>query len=484
MSTPKKRSTLPNSARVHHDGLVEFAVFALVVEVEARGQVPVELNGGELPHAAEHVDQLDVDFGTVEGGFAGNGLERDSLAVEDLDERSFGEVPLSLVPDELLVFGIPGGELDFEFQKPKRMQDGFGEIDAGFDFGFDLRRHAEDVGVVLGEAANAQQAVHGAGALIAIDVAEFGVALGQVAIAFGRVLVDEDMAGAVHRLEAVLGVVELHGRVHVFAVVCLVAGDLPELPAHDMRGKHHIVTTTDTFFAHPVFHGLADQAALGMPEDEAGSGDLLDGKEVELLAEHAMVASLDLFEPGKVRLEVLFVEEGGAVDALELLVFLVAEPVGAGDGGDFKCLDAAGGRHVRAAAEVGEAAVAVEGDFVARLGEALDEVHLHELGVRFVLRKAFFARFRDALELFVACNDLGHAGFDGSEVSLGEGDLAVNVVEEALVGGGAMAELGLGEELEDGGSHDVGGGVAHDLERGFVLLLEQPEFDVFGEGGW
>ena len=46
-----------------------------------------------------------------------------------------------------------------------------------------------------------------------------------------------------------------------------------------------------------------------------------------------------------------------------------------------------------------------------------------------------------------------------------KGLLAIEVVEEAGVGGGAVAELGLGKELEDGGGHDVRGGVAHDLER-------------------
>ena len=90
------------------------------------------------------------------------------------------------------------------------------------------------MGIVLGKAAHAQQAVHGAGALVAIDVAEFGVAHGQIAIALGRVLVDEDMAGAVHGLEAVVRIVQFHGRVHVPGVVAFVAADLPEIAAHDV----------------------------------------------------------------------------------------------------------------------------------------------------------------------------------------------------------------------------------------------------------
>ena len=240
------------------------------------------------------------------------------------------------------------------------------------------------------------------------------------------------MAGAVHGLEAVFGVVKLHGGVHVFGVVFFVAADLPQLAAHDVGGEDEIVTATDTFFAHPVFHGLADEASLWVPEDEAGSGYLLDGEEVELLAEDAVVAGLDLFEALEVGFEVLGVEEGGAVDALELLVLFVAEPVGSGDGGDFEGFDAACGGDVGAAAEVGEGTVAVEGDFVAGLGEAVDEVELHELAFAFVVGDGLFAGFGGVDEGLVAGYYFGHAGFDGGEVGLGEGGGAVDVVEEAL----------------------------------------------------
>ena len=337
------------------------------------------------------------------------------------------------------------------------------------------------MGVVLGEAAHAEQAVHGAGAFVAVDVAELGVALREVAVGLGRVLVDEDVAGAVHRLEAVLGVVQLHRRIHVVGVVALVAADLPELATHDVRRVDEQVAAADALVAHPVFHGLADEAALGVPEDEAGAGDFLNAKEVELFAEDAVVAGLDLFKVLEVGVEIFLVEEGGSVDALELLVLLVAEPVGAGDGRDLEGLDAGGGGNVRAAAEVGELAVLVEGDFVAGFGEALDEVDLHELALRGVVGQTLLAGFDDLDEGLIALDDVGHADFDGGEVGFGEGDGAVDVVEEAVVGGGAVAELGFGEELEDGRRHHVRSGVADDFQGGGVVLLEELEGDVFVE---
>ncbi len=66
-----------------------------------------------------------------------------------------------------------------------------------------------------------------------------------------------------------------------------------------------IVTATDTFFAHPVFHDLADNAALGMPEDEARPGNVLDGEEVKLLAKEAMVAARGFFETSEMFVHLL-----------------------------------------------------------------------------------------------------------------------------------------------------------------------------------
>jgi len=94
---------------------------------------------------------------------------------------------------------------------------------------------------------------------------------------------------------------------------------------------------------------------------------------------------------------------------------------------------------VRTSAEVGEVAVSVERYFITGLGEALDEVDLHELGVGFVVGESLIAGLEDLDEGFIARDDVGHAGFDGGEVGFGEGNFAIDVVEEAAVGGGAVA---------------------------------------------
>ncbi len=83
----------------------------------------------------------------------------------------------------LRVLGVPIGKFDFELIEAEIFHDRIGEIDAGFDFGFDLRGHAENVSVVLGEAADAQKSVENAATFITIDGAEFGEAHRKITVA-------------------------------------------------------------------------------------------------------------------------------------------------------------------------------------------------------------------------------------------------------------------------------------------------------------
>ena len=325
--------------------------------------------------------------------------------------------------------------------------------------------------------------MHGAGALVAVDVAQLCEADGQVAVALGGVFVDEDVSGAVHGLEAIFCVVELHGGVHVACVEALVSGDFPEFAAHDVGGVDEGVSAADALFAHPVFHDFADGAALGVPEDEACAGDFLNGEEVELLAEESMVATGGLFEMGEVGVEVLLGEESGAVDALELGILFIAEPVCAGEVGEFDGFDASSGGDVWSAAEVEEVPVAVEADLIAGVCEFGDEVGLHEVAVVFEGSEGVFAEGGFAGKGLIAGDDLSHFGLDGGQIVRGERGLAEEVVEEAGVGGGAVAELGFRKELKDGGGHDVRGGVSDDLECLWIALGDEGELGVFGQRG-
>src|SRR6266487_4903643 len=328
---------------VDHERLMLGAIVGDVLQAAASGQTEIELHGGELPGAADGVNELDVDLGAVEGGFALHFFERNVDALHGVGEGGGGAAPVfGLAGVIFRMRGVPVGELDFEFAEAKIFHDGVGEIDAGFDFRFDLRGHAENVRVVLRETADAEQAVKHAAAFIAIDGAKFGKAHGKITIAAQLRFIDEDVAGAVHGLELVVGLFDFDGAKHAVFEKSGVAAGLPEVEAHDVRGEDKVVAALEQFVAEPVLDNLSNEAALGMPEDEAGAGFFLNAEEVELDAELAMVAALGFFKTVQMFVQLFLREESHGVNALELGIAFLAFPVGAGDVHQLERLDALG----------------------------------------------------------------------------------------------------------------------------------------------
>src|SRR6266436_3288654 len=168
---------------VHHERLMLGAVFADVLQAEARGQVGIDLHGGELPGAADGVDELDVDLGAVKGTFALNRFVRDIEPLQGVGQTGGGALPVfGLAFVIFRMRSVPIRQFNLEFVEAEIFHHRERKIKASLDFGLDLRRHAEDVRVVLSEAADAKQAVEHAAAFVAIDGAKFGEADGQVAV--------------------------------------------------------------------------------------------------------------------------------------------------------------------------------------------------------------------------------------------------------------------------------------------------------------
>src|SRR3984957_2798137 len=183
-----------------------------------------------------------------------------------------------------------------------------------------------------------------------------------------------------------------------------------------------------------------------MPEDQPGARDLLNGKKIELLAQHAVVASLDLLQPLEVRVEVLRIKECCAIDALELLILLITQPIRASDRSHLERFHATRRRHMRPTAEVHKLSIAIERDLAAWLRKLLNEVNLHELALFGVVLQPHLTRLLLAHKLLIAPNNFGHARLNRSEILVAERRLAVHVIEEARIRRRPMSKLGLGKE--------------------------------------
>ena len=325
------------------------------------------------------------------------------------------------------------------------------------------------MGVVLREAANSKQPVEHAGALVAVHRSQFAETHRKVAVAALPVRVNQDVERAVHRLELVFGVVQLHPREHVRDVKVGVAGGLPQVEARDVRRVDQRITALQILVAHPVFELFADDAALGMEEDQAGAGQFLNAEQVQFLAQLAVVAFLGLFDLFEVLVQVLLGKERGSVDALQLLVVFVALPVGAGDRKQLERLDLRSVGNVRAAAEVDEVGTQrVFGEYLA--GALIDQLALHP-GLAVLSEALLLARI-DPFVREVSRLDLPHLLLDLLEIFRGERNGAIEIVVKPVVDRRTDPELGVRIEFEHRGSQQVRGRVAIDFERFGILAGE------------
>jgi hypothetical protein len=215
-----------------------------------------------------------------------------------------------------------------------------------------LIRHAKDVRVVLGETAHTQQTVQHARTLVAIHGAQLGQPYGKLPVAAQLRLVNQDVSRAIHGLELVIGFFNFDGAEHIFAIKIRVAAGLPQFQQHDMWGENEIVAAASEFVAQPVFHFAADDAALGMPENQARAGFFLNAEKIEFLAQLAVIAALGFFELVEIFVEVFLLHETSAVNPLHLRIAFLALPVRAGHVHQLECLDAAGGGNMGPAAEI------------------------------------------------------------------------------------------------------------------------------------
>ncbi len=171
------------------------------------------------------------------------------------------------------------------------------EVNAAADLVGHLVLGAEDVGIVLSESANACHAAEFARLLVAIHRAEFGQAHGQLAITARLALVNHDVVRAVHRLEEVFLLVGHHDRLELaVGVIGIVAGDLVQLNAADVRRIDRHVAAADQLLFDERLEQPADHGALRQPENQAAADKRACCEQLQLLAEHAMVAALGLFD--------------------------------------------------------------------------------------------------------------------------------------------------------------------------------------------
>src|SRR6266516_2530398 len=198
-------------------------------------------------------------------------------------------------------------------------------------------------------------------------------------------------------------------------------------------------------------------------------------EEIELYAETAVIALARLLEPLEVRVEVLLRVERRPVDPRQLRVLLVATPIRAGEARQLHGLDRLRVLQVRAAAEIREVALRVEGD---RSFRRVDELDL----VRLVLLEEALLRLCGGDLLTPPLASLGQLAvdllLDPRQILLADRLRKLEVVVEAVLDRRADRDLHAGVEAPHSLGEQVRGRMAQHRERvGIVLVARRQDLD-------
>ena len=310
-------------------------------------------------------------------------------------------------------------------------------------------------------------------------LAELTVAQGQVTVALDALLEDQDVPGTVHRLEGELALFALGGE-HVVAVFVPMSGFLPQGLVDHLRAFDLLVAVVLVDAAHVLLHALPKRPSFGVPKHQTRRV-VVDVKQVQLAPKLAVVAFFGLLQQRQMLLQFILGRPGGAVDALQHLVAVVAPPVGTGHLHQLEMLESTGAGHVRAAAEVLKKAFTVERNILASRDRA-DDFGLVVLAHGFEIGHRLIARQHTAHNRLVLGRQLSHPLFDGLQVFGREGALVRKIVIKPVLDHRADGHLRLREQLFDRIGQQVGRGVTDHLQALGVLGRDDRQFGIAPNG--
>ena len=325
---------------------------------------------------------------------------------------------------------------------------------------------AENMAIVLREAAHTHDAVQTARRLVAVALPEFAVTQRQITVALDALLEDQDVPRTVHRLQGVFTLFRL-GREHVVTVLVPVTGFFPQAFVDDLWAFDFVVTAVAVDLAHVLLHLLPDGPPFGMPENQTGRV-VVDMEQVQLTAELAVIAFFGLFKAQQILLQVFFAGPSGAIHALKHFVFTVATPVGPRDLHQFEVLKLAGAGHVGTAAQIFEVAFTVQTDgLIGRNGG--DDFGFVMLTQAFEISHGLVTGQHAAHDGLVFGHQFAHAFFDGDQIVRRERTAVREVVIKTVVDHWTDGDLRFREQLLDGVGQQVGRRMADQLQTLRIL---------------
>jgi len=180
--------------------------------------------------------------------------------------------------------------------------------------------------VVLGKASDPKQTVEDTAPFISVNCTKLCPAQGQLPIRSLSGFVGDDMERAIHRFELILTAFQFQGWIHGFVKFC-VAAFLPEIQFGYMRRINKIIAIFKVFFLPEIFNQIANNCPFWLPDDQASSEILTGMKQLELLAQTAVIAFSGFFQKIQIIIKFFLAKEGRSINSLQLRTAFITLPV-------------------------------------------------------------------------------------------------------------------------------------------------------------
>ena len=214
-----------------------------------------------------------------------------------------------------------------------------------------------------------------------------------------------------------------------------VTGTLPQLTIQNHRSADFLITITAMYLTPVINQLIADNHAIGVEEWEAWAF-LMNAKEIQLLAQLAMVTLGSLLQHLQISIQIILLLKGSTIDTLQHLVLFTATPVSTSHTLQLQSLYLACRNYMRACTKVSKLTLNIQRNLCI-LWQIINQLYLVVLTSLGEHIQSFLTANQLTLQLQVLLDNLVHFLLDFLQILIGKALLHVNIIVKAVLNGRA-----------------------------------------------
>ena len=220
-----------------------------------------------------------------------------------------------------------------------------------------------------------------------------------------------------------------------------VTGTLPQLTIQNHRSADFLITITAMYLTPVINQLIADNHTIWMEEWEAWAF-LMNAKEIQLLAQLAMVTLGSLLQHLQISIQIILLLKGSTIDTLQHLILFTATPVSTSHTLQLQSLYLACRNYMRACTKVSKLTLNIQRNLCI-LWQIINQLYLVVLTSLGEHIQSFLTANQLTLQLQVLLDNLVHFLLDFLQILIGKALLHVNIIVETIFNSRTNGQLNI-----------------------------------------